>query len=498
MISFYEVLHVNRDASHKEIVDSYKKRVIETHPDKGGNPVEFMNVRKGYEILSDPEKRIQYDKWLSIKEAAEKIKKQHDSISDETVKMEMLKKRSYDYCIAILDKYVKHYPLYKKIRVILDSDLTIFNGIDSSLVNRKVASIAIRKIVNIIVQRKDYNIYFEELFKLEIVCYKIESGEIVIEVKSNSDNSKKDNSGTITRMQLFIIVGILIFSSLIISNISNDNEYLPRLNALRNSSSSENVSNNNTSSESSNQNSKYDDKIRNVYDALVSEGYDMSPFDEFRNNLSNKDSRKSVYNALVKEDYDMSPFEEFEANIGFGNLNTNSKRNNYPKSSSYTNAENVNQEPKYEEIKYETGDIPYYAHFGNGEYDSNSLSELTLINYSSSDAVVLLANRFHVIRNIFIKKGSEFTMREIPEGKYIVKIMFGNSWNKDKYNGDNFPKGGFMKDVSFTESKWNDAFDFIFKRDYDGIEYPSYSLTLQKVRNGNFSTNSISKDDFFN
>ena len=55
-----------------------------------------------------------------------------------------------------------------------------------------------------------------------------------------------------------------------------------------------------------------------------------------------------------------------------------------------------------------------------------------------------------------------------------------------------------MKNVSFSKSKWKDSFDFIFEKDDDGINYPTYSLTLHKVKNGNMSTEKINKESFFN
>ena len=70
--------------------------------------------------------------------------------------------------------------------------------------------------------------------------------------------------------------------------------------------------------------------------------------------------------------------------------------------------------------------------------------------------------------------------------------------NKDKDNGPNFPKGGFMKNVSFEKTKWDDPFNFKFKEDSEGISYPTYSITLHKVRNGNLQTERIDEESFWN
>ena len=57
MKTFYDILKISRNASREEILEAYRKRCIETHPDKGGKEIDFLNVRKGYEILSNPTKR---------------------------------------------------------------------------------------------------------------------------------------------------------------------------------------------------------------------------------------------------------------------------------------------------------------------------------------------------------------------------------------------------------------------------------------------------------
>lgn len=93
--------------------------------------------------------------------------------------------------------------------------------------------------------------------------------------------------------------------------------------------------------------------------------------------------------------------------------------------------------------------------------------------------------------------GEDYTMSEIPEGLYDLKVYHGTGWNAYKNNGNNMPKGGFDHDESYSHSESSDFFNVEFTRTYDGISYSTYSVTLHKVRNGNMSTESISKDSFF-
>ncbi|XP_028757889.1 chaperone protein dnaJ 15 isoform X2 [Neltuma alba] len=61
----YEVLSVARDANDQEIKTAYRKLALKYHPDKNANNPEaselFKEVAYSYNILSDPEKRRQYD-----------------------------------------------------------------------------------------------------------------------------------------------------------------------------------------------------------------------------------------------------------------------------------------------------------------------------------------------------------------------------------------------------------------------------------------------------
>jgi len=59
----YDVLGVSKDASPDEIKKAYRKLAMQHHPDKGGNPEKFKEITNAYEILSDPQKRQNFDQF---------------------------------------------------------------------------------------------------------------------------------------------------------------------------------------------------------------------------------------------------------------------------------------------------------------------------------------------------------------------------------------------------------------------------------------------------
>jgi len=57
----YAILGVAKNATPDEIKKAYRKLASQHHPDKGGDKAKFQEIQSAYDVLSDPEKRKQYD-----------------------------------------------------------------------------------------------------------------------------------------------------------------------------------------------------------------------------------------------------------------------------------------------------------------------------------------------------------------------------------------------------------------------------------------------------
>ena len=147
------------------------------------------------------------------------------------------------------------------------------------------------------------------------------------------------------------------------------------------------------------------------------------------------------------------------------------------------------------------GASPYDSFYGKGVYIKSSLSEITIENGTPSDAVVrfLKISTGQTVRNIYIRANSSYTAKQFPDGIYEMKCCYGSGWDSDLNNGNDNPKGGFVSDASYSAaSSPDDYFDLIRKKTKNGYNYPTYSVTLHKIVNGNMQTKEISMDDFFN
>jgi|LauGreDrversion4_2_1035121.scaffolds.fasta_scaffold04899_10 hypothetical protein len=138
----------------------------------------------------------------------------------------------------------------------------------------------------------------------------------------------------------------------------------------------------------------------------------------------------------------------------------------------------------------ENGASPLDACFGKGEYYGHAT--LTIKNGDYSDAIVCLydVNEGKTIRNEYIQKNSSFTMSNIAEGDYKIRVLSGNDWNPLLNNACG-GRGNFERDLYMDEFEGTTFF-----QDSDG-QYSTNTITLYKVEGGNAKSSPIDVNSFF-
>jgi len=62
-MDYYEILGVTKSATQEDIKKAFHKLAHKYHPDKGGDEKKFKEINEAYQVLSDKQKREQYDQF---------------------------------------------------------------------------------------------------------------------------------------------------------------------------------------------------------------------------------------------------------------------------------------------------------------------------------------------------------------------------------------------------------------------------------------------------
>lgn len=146
-----------------------------------------------------------------------------------------------------------------------------------------------------------------------------------------------------------------------------------------------------------------------------------------------------------------------------------------------------------------TGNFPQCSGI-KPKYDYNLKTRIIVSAQSSDIALKLIDKKTdRCIRFVFINESATYTVRNIPEGLYYLKIAYGNDWAVKE--GDPICKGHFTSNVSYKKD--TDIYNFYIETSEDGSSStPYYKLKLYTVyttgTDYSNTQNSISEEDFNN
>jgi len=101
---YYDILGVARDATGREIRKAFRRLALRYHPDKNPDNVleseeKFKKINEAYEVLSDEEKRREYDYFMSSPEYQQRARMYYTyrgGLDPDMVRVQELMRMLYD------------------------------------------------------------------------------------------------------------------------------------------------------------------------------------------------------------------------------------------------------------------------------------------------------------------------------------------------------------------------------------------------------------------
>ncbi len=175
----------------------------------------------------------------------------------------------------------------------------------------------------------------------------------------------------------------------------------------------------------------------------------------------------------------------------------------------FFNLVNLEQEPPieprshrhmYDVLQLQNGVAPFDAHFGVGEYDTESYNKIMFTSKHKQDVVVCVVKTStnEVIRNAYVQANSQHEMRHLPDGFFYIKVYSGKNWSENKELEGADVRGGFA---------WNEEFKVYDKpslhvklnqfTNSEHVFYTDFEITLYAVDKANMAGEFVSSQQFF-
>lgn len=123
---------------------------------------------------------------------------------------------------------------------------------------------------------------------------------------------------------------------------------------------------------------------------------------------------------------------------------------------------------------------------------------ITVGNNASVAVKLINIENEQCIRYVYINSNTTYSIRNIPEGRYYLKIAYGENWSI--MDGQPNCTGRFTKNTLFE--KGDEILDYNIISSENGYQVPSFSLKLDVIisneKMNTFNTDKISESEFYN
>ena len=149
----------------------------------------------------------------------------------------------------------------------------------------------------------------------------------------------------------------------------------------------------------------------------------------------------------------------------------------------------------WQEQDIQNGQLPSCYNFKPKKGSVNNYLEVYVGSGTDVSIKIMNLNTDKCIRYVFINSGSSYTINNIPEGRYYLKIAYGKNWLSKVESGQCI--GKFIRNPMYE--KGEDIMDFNIQYSADGYSIPTFKLQLDVVSSGisnSFSSQNISENEF--
>lgn len=112
--------------------------------------------------------------------------------------------------------------------------------------------------------------------------------------------------------------------------------------------------------------------------------------------------------------------------------------------------------------------------------------ELTINNGGNRDAVISLTTNKSPAFSVYVRNGSEYTVKGIRDGTYQIFFTAGADWDTQNRN--------FTRDRILR--RFDDTLNFTTTRTATGIRWSAGTITLHPVPDGTANASEVNPDDF--